>query len=71
MQNRSNRSSNALRTIGLAFFVIASSTRLMLHPTASTAVPFDLINGLMYGIAIGCLLLSLRQSRTQSPACGS
>jgi hypothetical protein len=60
---------NALRTIGLICLIFASAARWFLHPTASVGPDFvDAAIGLLYGLSIGFLLVSLRRNERQCPA---
>jgi hypothetical protein len=49
--------------VGLVSLIIASVARLFLHPAAGSGA--DLVHatiGLLYGVSIPCLLMSLRRS---------
>jgi len=64
-KNRSNPP-HTLRTIGMLFLLLASAARWFLHPT--TSVGPDLVDagiGLLYGLSIGFLLVSLRRNQRQ------
>jgi hypothetical protein len=61
------RAFNRALITGLVFLIVASVVRLLLehHSTISDG-PRDLIVGLCYGVAIGCLILGLRRGRRSS-----
>jgi hypothetical protein len=55
-----------MRLIGLASLVLANLARWFLHPVSGFGP--DLVDGtigLLYGVSISCLLLSLRKTRIQ------
>ena len=57
---------NIARTLGLLFLLLGSLFRWLLHPTPTIGPDlFDGLNGALYGVAIGCLLVSLRPERPQ------
>ena len=57
------RSRNTIRVIGLVFLILASVGRWILQPAGAFGPGFvDGTTGLLYGISIGCLLLSLRRT---------
>jgi hypothetical protein len=65
LQNRP-KDRNTMRDIGLVCLILAGLSRLFLHPTVSFVQDLvDGTTGLLYGISIGCLLLSLRRSDRQ------
>ena len=55
---------NPLTTLGLVFFILASLAKLFLHrvPNLSADVA-DWTTGLLYGLAIGCMLVGIWRSR--------
>ena len=56
-----------MRQIGLIFFVLAQVTHFLVRPASTPARDLvDGIFGLLIGISIGLLLLSLRRRRTSS-----
>lgn len=62
-RNRQPRS-NAMRTVGLVCFLLATFSRWFVHPTSGFGPDVvDAITGLFYGVSISCLLLSLRNVR--------
>lgn len=65
LRNRLN-DGNTLRSIGLVSLILASLSRWFLHPTAGFGQGLiDGTTGLLYGVSIGCLLLSLRRTNRQ------
>ena len=55
---------HSLTLIGLGFLILASLARLLLHRV--THLPentVDLTTGILYGLAIGCMLLGIMKSR--------
>jgi hypothetical protein len=63
LRNRLNGRS-ALRSLGLVCLILASLSHLFLHPTAGFGPGLvDGTTGLLYGVSIGSLLLSLRSHR--------
>jgi hypothetical protein len=69
MPSKTSRFNRTLR-IGLLFLLIASAGKFMLeNHSAMPDGPRDGIVGLLYGIAIGCMLLGLhRMTRGSGPA---
>jgi hypothetical protein len=66
MSRRRLKDPGILRTVGLVALILASLSRWFLHPT--TIVGPSLVHattGLLYGVSISCLLMSLR--RTNRP----
>jgi uncharacterized membrane protein len=56
------QSSNRIRTVGLVFFLLASLSHWFLQSSARLGGDVvDAVTGLLYGVAIACLLLSLRR----------
>jgi hypothetical protein len=63
---RNRLSGNTLRSIGLVCLILASLSRWFLHPTPRLGPSLvDATIGLLYGVSIGCLLLSLRRTERQ------
>jgi len=63
------RSPRILMQIGYVFLILASLTRWMLHP--GPGLPQNLVDGitgLMYGVAIGALLMGLWKKRRHEKA---
>jgi|KBSSwiStaDraftv2_1062776.scaffolds.fasta_scaffold237351_2 uncharacterized membrane protein YhhN len=57
----------SMRQIGLACFVLAQATHFLIRPASTPARDLvDGIFGLLLGISIGLLLLSLRRRRESS-----
>jgi len=57
----------SMRQIGLACFVLAQATHFLIRPASTPARDLvDGIFGLLLGISIGLLLLSLRRHRESS-----
>lgn len=53
---------NTMRTVGLVSFLLASLSHWFLQPSARLGGNLvDATTGVLYGVAIGCLLLSLRR----------
>ena len=55
---------HSLTLIGLGFLILASLARWLLH--RATHLPentVDLATGVLYGLAIGCMLLGITKSR--------
>lgn len=64
------RRPNLLMLIGLLVLAFASFANVSLHPTARLGPSMvDGLKGLLYGLAIGLLLLSLRGRRKRSSSC--
>jgi hypothetical protein len=55
----------ALIRVGLVFLILASAWRWWFsHPSADVSARWiDGVNGLLYGVSIGCLLLGLNRNR--------
>lgn len=50
--------------LGMLFLILGSLSHWLLHPSAAVASSFvDFVTGLLYGISIGCLLLSVSGRR--------
>lgn len=65
LRNRLKNPGTMMR-IGLVCLILAGLSRWFLHPTPVLGQGFlDGTTGLLYGLSIGCLLLSLR--RTHRP----
>ena len=63
LRNRLN-DRNVMRTIGLVCLILASVWRWFVHPTGGFGSGLvDGTMGLLYGLSIGCLLLSLRRGQ--------
>jgi hypothetical protein len=59
------RSFNKFFFIGLYFLIAANTWHwLMRHSTALSEGSIDGIHGLLIGVAIGCMLLSIARSRS-------
>jgi hypothetical protein len=55
---------NKATRMGLLFFLIASISRWSMRPTTFlTTDRLDALNGLLYGMAIGCMLLGIWKNR--------
>ena len=55
-----------MRTIGWVCLILGNGLPLLLHPAAPVAQNLvDGIHGLLLGVAIGCLLLSLQRTDRQ------
>ncbi|HYR51157.1 MAG TPA: hypothetical protein VET83_00930 [Candidatus Dormibacteraeota bacterium] len=55
---------NPLTTLGLVFFILGSLAKLLLHRAAHISQDTaDLTTGLLYGLAIGCMLVGIWRSR--------
>jgi peptidoglycan/LPS O-acetylase OafA/YrhL len=55
---------NPLTTLGLVFFILGSLAKLLLHRATHTSQDMaDLTTGLLYGLAIGCMLVGIWRSR--------
>jgi len=55
-----------MRTIGWVCLILGNGLHLLLHPAAPVAQNLvDGIYGVLFGVAIGCLLLSLRRTDRQ------
>lgn len=62
-RNRLTDHNVLIRVVGLLFLVAASLSRWLVHPSASLSMGFrDAATGFLYGVWIGCALLSLRRS---------
>jgi hypothetical protein len=54
--------------IGFAFFILASLSHWLLHPTKTFSRDLtDATTGLLFGLAIGCMLLGIWKSRQSIP----
>ena len=57
---------NVTTRIGLSFLILASLGNYFLHPTDTLSAGFiDGAKGLLYGIAIGCMLTGIGRSRSR------
>jgi hypothetical protein len=55
---------DAVQRVGLVFLLLANLSRWFFHASATFSEGFvDLTNGLLFGLAIGFLLLSLAMKR--------
>jgi hypothetical protein len=63
LRNRLKDPTTSMRA-GMVFLILASLARWFLHPSAGlSANVVDATTGLLYGVAIGLLLLSLAMGR--------
>ena len=66
LRNHMKDPATAMR-IGMSFLILASLARWFLHPSAKWSLGIvDGATGLLYGLAIGCLLLAVRQRRRRN-----
>ena len=57
---------HTMRTIGLWCLLLGNALHLLVHPAAPVAQNLvDGVFGVLFGVSIGCLLLSLRRTDRQ------
>ena len=57
---------NTMRTIGLWCLLLGNGLHLLIHPAAPVAQNLvDGVFGVLFGVSIGCILLSLRRTDRQ------
>lgn len=60
---------SVLLRVGMLFLVLASLWPRFVRPTAHFSAGFvDAVGGLLYGVSIGCLVLSISRNRRRDSA---
>jgi len=55
--------------LGLVFLILASAARWFLHPASASGKDLaDGVTGLLFGLAIGCVLLGIWRARRRPAA---
>jgi hypothetical protein len=55
---------NPLIRVGLVFLILASLSRWLFHPKTTSGHDLtDAVTGLLYGLAIGCMLFGILRQR--------